>query len=165
LVTPNSIYDLPLLSIESGMFNSAVQSNKNSARLKRSKQLAAVIVAFGIVIMLAAVYMYYIGLSARGSAQSNDYSTAILLAVVSFIALSMSSFVLQLRKLTVEADVDTPKMMTTIECRGCGAKTVREFQRGDFVFKELEPCQKCGGTQVITAIYREIKEKEKTYDV
>jgi hypothetical protein len=34
------------------------------------------------------------------------------------------------------------------------------------VYKELETsCQKCGGKQMITAIYKEIKEKEKTYNV
>jgi hypothetical protein len=57
-----------------------------------------------------------------------------------------------------------PAMMTTIECKKCGVKNVREFQRGDYVFKELEPCQKCPDTKtMITAIYKEIKEKEKTY--
>jgi hypothetical protein len=54
--------------------------------------------------------------------------------------------------------------MTTIECRKCGSKSVREFQRGDYVFKELEPCQKCPDDKMlITAIYKEVKEKEKTF--
>ena len=37
------------------------------------------------------------------------------------------------------------------------------FQRGDYVYKELEKCQKCDDKQIITAIYKEVKEKEKTY--
>lgn len=62
--------------------------------------------------------------------------------------------------------VDTPKVMTIIECRKCGFKNTREFQRGDYVFKELEACQKCSEEkQMITGIYKEIKEKEKTYAV
>ena len=64
--------------------------------------------------------------------------------------------------------IDIPKVMTTIECqnKGCQNKTVREFQRGDYVFKDVEtPCPKCGGKQMITGIYKEVKEKEKTYAV
>ena len=64
--------------------------------------------------------------------------------------------------------IDIPKVMTTIGCtnKNCDAKTTREFQRGDFVFKELDTsCQKCGGKQMIIAIYKEVKEKEKTYNV
>ena len=64
--------------------------------------------------------------------------------------------------------IDIPKVMTTIECtnKGCASKNVHEFQRGDFVFKELDvACQKCSGRQMITAIYKEVKEKEKTYNV
>jgi DNA-directed RNA polymerase subunit RPC12/RpoP len=51
--------------------------------------------------------------------------------------------------------------MSTIECNKCGVKNVREFQRGDYIFKETERCQKCNEKMLITAIYREVKEKEK----
>jgi ribosomal protein L40E len=54
-----------------------------------------------------------------------------------------------------------PPITTTIECRKCGFKSVREFQRGDYIFKEVEPCQKCNEKMLITAIYREVKEKPK----
>ena len=55
-----------------------------------------------------------------------------------------------------------PAVMTTIECGKCGVKNIKEFQRGDFIFKELEPCKKCADTKmIITAIYKEVKEKEK----
>jgi hypothetical protein len=62
--------------------------------------------------------------------------------------------------------IEAPKVMTYIECKSCGTKISREFQRGDFVFKELDECQKCQEQkQMITGIYKEIKEKEKTYTV
>ena len=39
-------------------------------------------------------------------------------------------------------------------------------KRGDYVYKDLDACQKCPDTkQIITAIYKEVKEKEKTYNV
>jgi hypothetical protein len=63
--------------------------------------------------------------------------------------------------------IEIPKVMTTIQCtnKSCDTKTVREFQRGDYVFKELDACQKCSGRQMVTAIFKEVKEKEKTYAV
>ena len=36
-------------------------------------------------------------------------------------------------------------------------------ERGDFVFKELDPCQKCNEKMLVTAIYKEVREKEKTF--
>jgi ribosomal protein L40E len=59
--------------------------------------------------------------------------------------------------------IEAPKVMTTVECRKCGTKNVREFKRGDYVFKDLEACKKCDDKMLITAIYKEVKEKEKTY--
>jgi hypothetical protein len=81
--------------------------------------------------------------------------------------MTMSIFTLyQSRRQAVAMKIEIPKVMTTIECKKCGEKTVREYQRGDYVFRELDACQKCPDTkQTITAIYKEVKEKEKTYAV
>jgi ribosomal protein L40E len=80
--------------------------------------------------------------------------------------MGMATYVLfQSRKRVASMKIEVPKVMTTVECRKCGSKSVREFQRGDFVFKELDSCQKCDDKQLITAIYKEVKEKEKTYGV
>ncbi len=86
------------------------------------------------------------------------------LLVIGFIAMSLSIYVLlQSRKRAASMKIEAPKVMTTIECKKCNFKSVREFQRGDFVFKDLDPCQKCNEKMLITAIYKEVKEKEKTY--
>jgi hypothetical protein len=87
------------------------------------------------------------------------------LLVIGFIAMTLSAYVLlQSRRRVMSMKIEKPSMMTTIECKKCGVKSVREFQRGDYVFKELEPCQKCPDDKMlITAIYREVKEKEKTF--
>jgi hypothetical protein len=83
--------------------------------------------------------------------------------------MAMCGFLLfQSRKTAAEVKLDVPKVMTTIECQNaaCKNKTTREFQRGDYVFKDLDvACGKCGGKQMITGIYKEVKEKEKTYAV
>jgi hypothetical protein len=99
-----------------------------------------------------------------------DLVTAGILAVIGAIAMALSLFLLfQSRRQNAAAvKIEIPKVMTTIGCTNssCSNKIVREFQRGDFVFKELpEACPKCGGHQMITAIFKEVKEKEKTYAV
>jgi hypothetical protein len=38
---------------------------------------------------------------------------------------------------------------------------VRDFQRGDYVFKDDEPCTRCEGKMVITGIHRRPDEKSK----
>jgi len=101
---------------------------------------------------------------------SGDQLAAGVLAGIGFIALVLSVFLLYQSKLqSAQVRIEVPKVMTTIECtnKGCNTKTVREFQRGDYVYKEVDiPCPKCPTTkQMITGIFKEIKEKEKTYNV
>jgi hypothetical protein len=121
--------------------------------------IVLVVMALSIVSLFVAVETYI----------ANDLITAGLFAGLGAIAMAMSIFLLyQSRRQASEVKLDIPKVMTTIECqnKGCANKTVREFQRGDYVFKDLDvACGKCGGKQMITAIYKEVKEKEKTYAV
>jgi heme/copper-type cytochrome/quinol oxidase subunit 2 len=147
------------------------QDNQATASAKKIStyitMIVAIVMALAIVSLLLAVYLASTGSAATGTKQAGDYTAAWILAIIGLIALTMSSFTLfQSRRQIAEMKIEIPKVMTTIECRKCGTKTVREFQRGDFVFKELDACPKCPGEkQVITAIYKEVKEKEKTYAV
>jgi hypothetical protein len=53
-----------------------------------------------------------------------------------------------------------------VQCAKCGFKNIREFKRGDFVFKETdEPCPKDNQKMIISAIYREVKDKEKAREI
>ena len=149
------------------------QNNQTSSSTKKISSyitmIVAVVMALAVIALILAASIYYSGTTATGSTQSGDYAAAGVLAVIGVIALSMSSFTLfQSRRQVTEMKIEIPKVMTTIGCStvGCDAKSVREFQRGDFVYKELDaPCQKCAGRQMITAIYKEVKDKEKKYPV
>ena len=147
------------------------KDNQTSASTKKIAtyitMIVLIVMVLAIVSLLLAVYLTYAGSTATGSSKTGDYSAAGVLAIIGLIALTMSSFTLfQSRRQVAEMKIEIPKVMTTIECRKCGTKTVREFQRGDFVFKELDACPKCPGEkQMITAIYKEVKEKEKKYAV
>jgi hypothetical protein len=118
--------------------------------------IVLIVLALSIVALLLSVNAYMVG---------NEIVAGYLL-VIGFIAMGLSVYVmLQSRKRAASMKIEAPKVKTTIECKKCNFKEVREFQRGDFVFKDLDPCQKCNEKMVITAIYKEVKEKEKTYGV
>lgn len=131
--------------------------------------IVLIVTVLSVVALILAALTYLSGVNASGSTQANDYLAAGLLGVIGLVALFMSIFTFyQSRRQTTDMKIEVPKVMTTIGCsnKTCDSKTVREFQRGDFVYKELDtPCAKCSGKQMITAIYKEVKEKEKTYNV
>jgi len=84
------------------------------------------------------------------------------LLLIGFLGVAVSTYMLfQIRRRVLRLRIEVPSITTTIECKKCGFKSVREFQRGDYVFKEVEPCQKCNDKMLITAIYREVKERGK----
>jgi hypothetical protein len=84
------------------------------------------------------------------------------LLLIGFLGVALSTyFLFQTRKRILGLRIENPPILTTIECKKCGFKSVREFQRGDYIFKENGPCQKCNEKMLITGIYREVKEKEK----
>jgi hypothetical protein len=136
-----------------------MSENSSSASTKISTYLVMIVL---IVLALSAAALIW---SISAFIEGNEIVAGYLL-VIGFIAMGMSLYVLfQSRKRVASMKIEAPKVMTTVECRKCGFKSVREFQRGDFVYKDLDPCQKCDDKMIITAIYKEVKEKEKTYGV
>jgi hypothetical protein len=121
--------------------------------------------AFMIVLAVMALSIVAFGLAAWTYLEGNELY-AIFLATTGVIALTLSTYMLlQSRRTSAMMKTAPPKVTTTMECRKCGVKNMRDFQRGDYVYKELEACQKCPDDKMmITAIYKEVKEKEKTYN-
>jgi len=116
--------------------------------------IVLIVLALSIVALILAINIF---------PSRPDMATYLL--AIGFIAMALSAYMLlQSRKRVASMKIEAPKVMTTVECRKCGFKSVREFQRGDFIFKDLEACQKCDDKMIITAIYKEVKEKEKTYN-
>ena len=138
--------------------------SNNSTKSQQAKISAFVLVAIYITLALSFVAI------ALGAVTYYTDSTKLMESLALFgigiIALALAGYILfQTRKRVASLKIDAPPILTIIECRKCGIKSTREFQRGDFVYKELEKCPKCEDKQVITAIYREIKEKEKPVTV
>jgi len=81
---------------------------------------------------------------------------------VSGLALS-TYMVFQTRRRALRLTFKPPRIATTILCQKCGFKNIRDFERGDFIFKETEECPKCKEKTKITSIFREVKEKKKRW--
>jgi hypothetical protein len=135
--------------------------NQTSPATKRISTYVTLIVLIVMALSIASLLL------AGNAYLAGDVLAAGFLAIIGLVALTMSIFILyQSRRQAVEMKIEVPKVMTTIECKKCNTKTVREYQRGDYVYKDLDACPKCPDTkQLITAIYKEVKEKEKTYNV
>jgi len=82
--------------------------------------------------------------------------------LIGFIGLILSTYMLlQTRRRVQKFTLETKPVTTTIICPNCDFKEVRNYERGDYILKEIGPCTKCEGTKMISAIYREIQEKRK----
>ena len=87
----------------------------------------------------------------------NSYS----FLIIGFFGLVLSVYMLlQTRGKSMQATLELPRVRTTLECPKCDFKNVRDFQRGDYMFKESGSCQKCNEPMKITAIYREAKKNK-----
>jgi hypothetical protein len=118
-----------------------------------------------IVLTVLALSIIALIFGAQAYLMQND-TVALYLLAIGFISMGLAVYVLvQSRKRMAKMKIETPKIMTTVECRKCDTKNVREFERGDFVFKELDKCDKCDENKIITAIYKIVKEKEKPFTI
>jgi hypothetical protein len=113
-----------------------------------------------IIVGALALVSLYMGFRAYGD---QDIETAFMYLIIGasgFIAIGYSFF----RAMPQAKDpLETKKseVITTLECPQCNLKRVRDFQRGDYIFKRDEPCSRCDGQMVITAIHARKEEKKK----
>jgi len=109
-----------------------------------------------ITVILSTIALF-LGLSTY---ESQDLS-AVPYMLIGFIGLAISAYMLlQFRRKPLRAAFEMPKVITTILCQKCGFKNIRDFESGDYIFKETESCPKCSEKMMIAAIYREVKEKK-----
>jgi len=117
---------------------------------------------FLLLVVFLTLALSFVALIFGATIVEQNTEASWVLLLLGFLGVSLSTYVLfQTRRRLSKLKIVVPPVVTTIECKKCGFKNVREFQRGDYIFKEGEPCQKCNDKMLITAIYREVKEKEK----
>ncbi len=87
-----------------------------------------------------------------------EHSILVMMSLAGFIASAYLLF--QTRRGMLKLTFEAPKVSTTIICSKCDFKNIRDFQRGDYILKEAEPCPKCKEKMMIASIYREVKEEK-----
>lgn len=123
------------------------------------KKISPILLAILLVTLLLSIFSIFLGFDAYLSGDAESGSTYMILGATT---LALSGYVLfQTRKRILKLALKTQPVTTTILCEKCGLKNLRDFQRGDYIFKEAEPCPKCNEKMVIASIYREVKEKGK----
>ncbi len=101
---------------------------------------------------------YYI-FRAFTSYQEGAIETSLYYGVIGFTGIAITFYmtlILRKRSTTKKKIVN---IMTTTECGKCGFKSLRKFDKGDYVFKTLGNCEKCNEPMLITSIYAEQLEK------
>jgi len=117
---------------------------------------------FSIIMVLITIVLSVAALFLGFTYASQDPTSALPYMLIGFIGLAISAYLLlQTTRKPLREAFAMPQVVTTILCQKCGFKNIRDFERGDYIFKETEPCPKCNDNMMIAAIYREVKEKEK----
>jgi len=125
------------------------------SQVRRIPSIFMILVFVMLILSAAALYQVIEAYRREGAL---DLANIVL--SLSAIVISVYMF-LQLRAKPLRLGFERQDVVTTVECPKCGDKNTREFTRGDFIFKELEPCEKCSENKIISSIYLKPKEKEK----
>ena len=109
------------------------------------------------ILSLFSLYMGFIN-------YSNNQEMALVYMFIGAAGFAAIGYMLFRGRPSVKHDaleVKKVEVFTTLECPKCQQKRVRDFKRGDFIFKDDEPCTRCDGMMVITKIARKKEEEKK----
>ena len=128
----------------------------NVENAKKASPFLLVIILVFFIMSLAALFM-----AVESLIEQTDTLNSYSFLLIGFFGLALSIYMLlQSRGKPMRVTLELPRVITTLECPKCDFKSVRDFQRDDYIFKETDSCQKCNETMKITAIYRETKKNE-----
>ncbi len=121
---------------------------------KRVRVALPMILIFAIIIGILAISFNYL-YSAIDAFQRGNSDQALYFVLLGGTGIGISFYITySIRKRTI-SQKPLPKVTTTSECKKCGFKSLRKFEKGDYVFKQVGNCQKCNEPMLITSIYAE----------
>jgi hypothetical protein len=124
--------------------------------IKQISPFLLVIILVFFILSLVALFI-----AVESIIEQTDTLNSYSFLLIGFFGLALSIYMLlQSRRKPMRVTLELPRVITTLECPKCDFKNVRDFQRDDYIFKEIGSCQKCNETMRITAIYREAKKNE-----
>jgi len=125
---------------------------------RRVSPFLLVIIMITFVLSLAFIYQGFQDYT------SNRVDSGSLNLTIGVTTLAISTYLLfQTKRRTLRLGLEIQPLNTTLLCQKCGFKNIRDFKRGDYVFKQMEEqCPKCNEkAMTINSIFREVKEKTK----
>ena len=112
-----------------------------------------VVILFSTLVLAYSIWIIVSSIQARMEGKTEGFYFGLIAGIIG-IGLALSSL-LRLRGRLILISKEEGRMVTVIECPTCNIKTVREFQKGDYINKRLEKCSRCEGDKIITSIYME----------
>lgn len=112
-----------------------------------------VVILFSTLVLAYSIWIIVSSIQARMEGKTEGFYFGLIAGIIG-IGLALSSL-LRLRGRLILISKEEGRMVTVIECPTCNIKTVREFQKGDYINKRLEKCPRCEGDKIITSIYME----------
>ncbi len=127
-----------------------------------AQRISPFLLAIVMITLILALALIYTGLN---QFIGDNFDNGSINLTLGFVILAISTYLLfqtkrrPMRRLGMEIQ----PLNTTVKCGKCGFNNVREFQRGDFVFRQMDDsCPKCSEKALsVVAIFREVKEKPK----
>lgn len=123
------------------------------------KAMFPMILVFIVIVALLGISFYYL-YSAYQAYTSGLLNDALYYALLSVGGIGITTYITYLIRKRTLSKKPEPRIVTSIECKKCEFKNLRKFEKGDYVFKTIDTCQKCNEPMIITGIYAETQERE-----
>ncbi|WXG45864.1 MAG: DUF308 domain-containing protein [Candidatus Atabeyarchaeum deiterrae] len=117
-------------------------SNPEQPQKKPGSGARALVVIIGLLFFVAGIYLVMIGV------QSDNWWIIIIGVLVFSFFFSTTGAAW---RPPVQAQVN--RTVTVTKCNKCSYTEVRDFQRGDYVYKTLGKCKECDGETYVKTIY------------
>jgi len=131
-----------------------------SDRSQRAPSTSILVFIISMIVMfIIASYFIYSGYTSFLEGRSDAYYQ-MLIGIISMA--SIVYVVVQYRARSTKYKVKELKVFSKLEHEDCGYSAVRNFIKGDYVFKTVEKCPKCDSPMTITRIYPEKKDEKKS---
>lgn len=124
------------------------QEPEKSKGKEKTSRIVAIIIA--ICIAVGAGYLMYLGITL------NNF----FYIIMGFFLFSFVTTLFNIGVRTVPPLMKPINTMTVIKCSKCEYSEIREFRKGDYIFKDLGKCRDCEGNAYIKSIYTIDQEKQ-----
>jgi len=126
-----------------------------------SMSMSWVTLAIITVIGIFSLWSIFVGLEMMNSSESGNFLYYMVIGLVGVAAIGYMLFSTRSAK-PKKMDVPQVNIVTILECPSCNLKRVRDFKRGDYVYKDDEGCTRCEGNMAIIGIHKRADPKKKS---